>query len=798
MVDYIKYSLRILRKNALYTAISIFGLAVGITCCILIGMFVNSEISYDNFHPEKEKIYRINTIGGGFTAGLTSFGIAPTLKKDNPEVADYCRYLGFGNFVDVQNDKLQFNEPDIILADSNFFSFFGFELLKGSKSKVISNPQTVVLSESMASKYFGDEDPINKSIKINKKPYQVTGIVQDCPDNTDIRYQAICSINSVNKDIEKVFYEDWYRVVCFAYLKFTNDVSANSFKSKLDTFSEKYVKPWGETNDIKIVDYYQLKNIEDVHFDNVHDFDSPKGNKNYIYIFSSVALFIIIIACINFINLSLAQSTKRAKEIGVKKTLGSTNFEIKKQFLIETFIITAFAFFIGLVMIEFFLPTFNILTFKNFIFRNLISLESIITLSFFVILIALLSGLYPAFILSRFSPMDVLNGGKSTQNKSIGFVRIVLLSLQFVFSISMIICSLLVYNQMSFMKDKDLGFDKEKVLVFNIPNDTVVAKKMDAISSEISSKPFVDKVAFSSTLPGSGYGELMFRVEQNDKLVDAQLKLMSCDENFIDLLGIQLIDGENFNKKLIDNESTSYIINEAAVAKFGWKNPIGKRMQWGLLPNGKAEHDGKVVGIVKNFHFQSLHNKIAPMAIQFRKNRNLLSVKLQSGFTLEQITNLKEYWQEQIGNNIMETFFLDKSFNQQYRSEEKMLKIFNYFTIISLILAVLGLFALTSFTIKQRGKEIGVRKILGASTNNIILLLSKDFLIILLISTILGTIPSYYFINEWLNTFSYRIDLSLIPVLISALVSTIIIITIVVYNIASMNRIKPIHALKTE
>ena len=797
MLDYIKFSFRLLSKTKLYTLISVFGLAVGISCCILISMFVQNELSYDNFHPNKNKLYRITTIGRGITTGKSSFGIGPTLYKDNPEVVNFCRYRSLGPIIDVQYKGVQFNENRIILADTSFFNIFGFKLLKGNKSTILKKPHTIVLSQKMAKRYFKDEDPLNKVIKINKEPYTVEGIVENQPDNTDIQYQAIVSMSSMKHKTQEYYYKDWFRVACFTYIKFDDIPNITDFQVKLDKFSLKYVKPWGEANDTKQVDYYRIQPIEKVHFDNKHQFDSPKGNISYVYIFSSIALFVLLIACINYINLSLSKSTNRAKEIGIRKTLGSNDQDIKIQFLVETLIITIIAFSIGLIFIEILLPLFNNLTIKSFNFRNFISVSSIFYSIIFIIIITLLSGVYPAFILSSFTPIEVLKGQKGKRN-SIGVTRKILITVQFAFSISMIISSIIVFQQMTFMKNKDLGFEEEKTLVFRIPNDSSFHKKLESIQEKFKKLPNVQKTAFSTDVPGLGFGDLMFRVEQNGAMKDAQLRLIGCDEDYLNLLNIQLLYGQNFNDTL-SSQNQSFIINESAAKKFGWnENALGKRMQWDLLPNGKASNDGIVVGIIKDFHTHSMHSEILPLAIQYSKKGKFFSVKLNGEDYLRKATELQSIWQAELGDRIIESFFLDENFNKQYQPEERMLKVFNYFTIISIILSTLGLFALTSFMIKQKTKEIGIRKILGASFGNIVFIISRDFVVLMTIGLLLAGVPTYYFMYRWLNEFPYHISLEILPLLTAALITFLVIMIVIFYNTLRTINFKPIDTLKNE
>ena len=799
ILDYIRFSLKILNKHKFYAFISVFGLAVGISCCILISMFVSHELSYDNFHPDKDRIFRLTTVGNGFTTGLTNYDVGPALRKDNSDIESFCRYLTLGDLAEVKyNDKL-FNEADIIVGDDIFFEFFGFELIPNSSKNLLQMPNTVILTQSLSQKYFGGKNPINDSIIINKKSYLITGIAKDNPGNSDIQFSAIISLNGLSQKKQTEYYKDLFRVVCFTYIKFSDGFSQSSIQQKLNKYSENYVKPWGLQNDTKQVDYFQAKPIQDVHFDNNNEFDTPKGNLIYVYIFSSIALFVLLIACINYINLSLSQATTRSKEIGIRKTLGSDHIDIKLQFLTETILISILAYFIGLIFVEILIPIFNELTSKSFEFRTLFNIYSILYSILFILVISTLSGVYPAFVLSSYKPIEVLKG-KVKGKSNIGFIRKGLITVQFVFSISMIICSLIVFQQIEYMKNKDLGFKKDSILVYRVPSrDSTFVGKLPYIQRRFNDNPIVEKTAFSSTIPGEGLGDLMFRVEKNNGMEDAQLKLMTCDENYLQLVKVNFIEGRNFQSVHDTALRKEFIINKSAAEELGWSdNAIGKRLQWGLLPEGKAEHDGVVIGVVEDFHSHTLHTKIAPMVIQYVNRKKYFSVSLKKDTDPHEIQGLNEIFKSELGDQIMEVFSLDKNFNSQYRSEERMLKVFNYFTILSIILCTLGLFALTSFIIKQKTKEIGIRKILGASLNNIILILAKDFLILLVIGFSIACVPTYYFITTWLGSFSYHVEIGILPFISAAGITFIIIVTVITYNTIKTDNLNPIDALKSE
>lgn len=794
----LKFSLRMMIRNKWYAVISILGLSLGISCCVLIGLFVLDELSFDRFHKDGDRLYRVTTMGQDFTAGLSNMAFGPTVKQDYPEVEDYCRMLNFGNKVEVQQGDIKFNENAIWFADSSFFNLFSFQLLEGDPQTCLTGAKTIVLSESLAQRYFGDDSPIGKALTVNRKEYTVTGVMEDDPGNSDIKYNALVSFSSLLPSFLEPALQDWFWITGFTYLKLTHHIAPADFQDKLDQISEKYVKPWGEANGTTAMNTYHIQLMQDVHFDNTLKFDTPKGNKSYVYILSLVALFLLVIACINFINLSLAQSTKRAKEIGVRKTLGAEASAIRRQFFAETIITTLVAFFVGLVLVELLIPGFNDLAAKQFDLTIIFTPASLLLSLGIIGFIAIAAASYPGLVLSRFDPVEVLKGALPSIG-SVGVVRKVLIVVQFAFAIAMIFGTLVVVGQVDYMKGRDLGYSQEQQFVFRVPSDTNVTNRLDVIQQKFEQHPSVESTTISGNLPGGGFGEYMFRVEQEGVLEDATVRLMAFDDQYIDQMNMELLEGRNFDPNMGTDPTQAFIINEATVKEFGWGDKaLGKRMQFGLFANDSAQFDGKVIGVVKDFHFQSLHNPIEPLAIQYQNTGgNFLTAKI-SGNVSETVEALKADWAEFDPGRIQETLFMDERFNQAYQSEERMLTIFSYFTLLSILISVLGLFAVTSFMVKQRTKEMGIRKVLGASLGDVLRLISKEFLLLVLIGFVIATPIATYFLLEWLDEFAYSLTLGPQYFIVTALIIGVVAFSVIAWHAFQASKADPVVALKYE
>lgn len=803
ILNYLKISWRHLTRGRAYSLISIVGLAIGICCALFIALYVQNELSFDQFHEKKDRLYRIAERiehSGEILAAGTSLPVGPAFMNDYPEVENYVRFMSMGNRLTIKVDDQIFREDNFWYSDSTLFDVMSFKLLQGDAEEALKAPNSIVLSKSLSIKLFNSpSESIGMSLQVGLRTYNVTGVVEDSPGNSDIEYNAFASLSSLPEQQQAAFNGDWFRICCYTYLLFNEPINPADFQPKLDDFTERIIKPFVATFGSESTADFKLQPITKLHFDNSREYDTPKGNMSYISIFIVLAVFILVIASINFVNLALSQSIKRAKEVGVRKTLGAAPKQIRNQFLGESLMVVLISLIIGLALVEIFLSPFNEITGKEFGMLDIFQPEMILTMAAIVLITGLLSGIYPAIVLSSFEASRILRGNLPKLGR-FGNLRRVLMVVQFGFSLFMIIGTISIFQQMHYLQNKELGFDKDQMVVITIPQDTAVYNKLSYFKDHLLTNPQILGVTGSGGVPGGNVGELMFRIEQDAQMMDKSIKMMAADEDFFDLLGIEIVAGRNFSSDIQTDIQQGFIINESAVRKFGWiDNPIGKRMQWGLEANGQATYDGKVVGVVKDFHFASLHNPMEPLAILFRPNYSLLfSVKLAGGNVRESLTWLEDEWSEFAGNHPFEYQFLDERIESQYQNEQTLLDIFSYFAILSILIAALGLFALTSFTVEQRLKEFSIRKVLGAGIPDLSRILGREFLVLLIIALVIISPLAYLAISDWLEGFSYRIEVPLYSFLLAALLSALITISTISYHILKLAKTNPARILRME
>ena len=803
ILNYLTISWRHLTQGKAYSLISIIGLAIGICCALFIALYVQNELSYDQFHAKKDRIYRIVERiehSGEIVAAGTSLPVGPAFVNDYPEVENYVRFMNMGNRLTIKVDDKIFREDNFWYSDSTLFDVMGFKLLQGDSKEVLKAPNSLVLSKQLAVKFFNSPtEAIGKTINVGLGTFNITGVVEDNPGNTDINYNAFASLSSLPQQQQEAFNGDWFRICCFTYLLFNEPINPEEFQPKMDDFTERIIKPFVATFGSESTADFKLQPITDLHFDNSREYDTPKGNMSYISIFIVLAIFILVIASINFVNLALSQSIKRAKEVGVRKTLGAAPRQIRTQFLGESFLIVLIALILGLALVEIFLTPFNQITGKEFGMLDVFQPQMILTMLTIALITALLSGIYPAIVLSGFEASRILRGNLPKIGR-FGNLRRVLMVVQFGFSLFMIIGTISIFQQMHYLQNKELGFDKDQMVIITIPQDTAVYNNLASFKDRLLSNPQVLGVTGSGGVPGGNVGELMFRIEQDAQMIDKSIKMMAADEDFFDLLGIEVIEGRNFSNGIQSDIQQGFIINESAVRKFGWTDsPIGKRMQWGLQGDGQATYDGKVVGVIKDFHFASLHTPMEPLAILFRPNYSLLfSVKLAGGDVKESLAWLEDQWGDFAGNHPFEYQFLDERIASQYQNEQTLLDIFSYFAILSILIAALGLFALTSFTVEQRLKEFSIRKVLGAGIPDLSRLLGREFLVLLFVALIIISPLAYLTISDWLESFSYRIGVPVYSFLLAALLSALITIGTISFHILKLAKTNPARILRME
>jgi putative ABC transport system permease protein len=789
--NYFKIAFRNLWRHRVFSFINIMGLTVGMTACLLIFLYVRFELSYDRFHPKADRIYRIIADIKTPTETLPSQGpawaVPGHIKFDFSEVEAFTR-VAPENLLFRKGD-IKFNEANTVWADSAFFQIFGFKLLKGDPRTALKEPFSVVMSASTAKKYFGKADPMGQTILITSEstPATITGIMQDMPENTQVKGDVLVSMTTITTKFAKGIDDQWSNYSPWAYILLKPGTDAKALEKKFPAFLEKWSGK--EMKELQMFVTLKLEKLKEVYLYSSRG-DSLGSIRN-VYIFSIIALFILIIACINFINLTTARASERAKEVGIRKVAGAIRPQLARQFLGESIVICFIAFLLTLGLSALLLSSFNQLAGKT-ISTGILTDGGLVALLLGTgIVIGLLAGVYPAFILSAFKPIDVLKGRFATGNKG-SILRKGLVITQFAISTALIIGTIIVYTQMSYMRNRELGFNKDQVLVV----ETKSEKKRGALQEAISRLPNVKTSALSGSVPGSGFPGAYSEVENvKGDLQITNLDLYFVDFDYIPLYNFKMVAGRAFSREYKTDSGQAMILNEAAVRMLGYHTPdaaIGKRFkQWG--------HEGKIIGVIKDFHYKSLQTPIKPLSIRMDwDNATLLSVKVNAANIQKTIASIEKEFKTIIPNRPFSYYFLDEFFDRQYRNEERFGRLFLNFAVLAIFISCLGLLGLASYSTMQRTREIGIRKVMGASVSNIINLLSKDFLKLVIISFFIAVPVAWYFMHKWLADFAYRTSISWwIFAMAGILAALIAVVTISVqaFRAAVAN---PVKSLRTE
>lgn len=807
--NYFNVAFRNLLKHKFYSLINVLGLSIGLTCFLMITLYVVDEVSYDQFHAEADQIYRLDfsgTINGSeFITALASAPAGLTLPNEYPEVLEATRLRGVGDFmIKQQGETESYNEEDLVFADPNFFQFWDFDLLAGDPASCLERPRTLVLSESTAKKIFGDEDPLAKVLILgNDQEWEVTGVYADMPTNSHFNYNVLLSMESREESKSKF----WMSFNFNTYLKLQEGYDPAELEAKFPDLINKYIGPEIEQfMGVSIEEFSEAGNsagfyllpLTDIHLysNKLGELDA-NGDFKYVLIFSAIALFILILACINFMNLSTARSAGRAKEVGVRKVLGAYKSQLRKQFLTEAFLITIVSILIAYGLSFALLGQFNSLADKEMTITALFSTKFLLIMLLILITVGLVAGSYPAFFLAKFRPVEVLKGKLNIGLKG-GSLRSTLVVVQFCVSIIMIIGTIIVYDQLSFIQNKKLGFSKDQVLM--VHNPWLMGEKAESYKNELLSYSDIETGTLSSFLPvpSSNNNNLWFpgaTPTKDDSHVFTQFLI---DHDYIKTLGIEMAEGRSFSRDF-PSDSTALIINQMTVDRLGWEDPIGKKLStYGGSQEQPVVETYTVIGVVKNFHYQSLKNSIEPLVMQIGRSRGYLSMKVSGENIPATINFVEQKWREFAPGQPFEYSFLDERFNQMYESEQKLGRIFGVFAFLAIFIACLGLYGLAAFTAEQRTKEIGVRKVLGASIMSIITLLSKEFLKLVGIAFVVAAPISYYFMNEWLQDFENRTNINLLVFVIAGLAAAAIAWFTMSFQSWSAAKANPAHSLKDE
>jgi putative ABC transport system permease protein len=801
----IKYSLRSFKRQRTYIIINILGLSIGIACSLLIALFVINEASYDKFNVKKDRIYRLvlnGKIGGQEIVGsFTCAVIGPTMSKEYPEVENFLRMNGRGPTVVEYKDQT-FTEDHLLEADSSFFEFFSIPVIKGDPKNMLNAPRKAVITESTAKKIFGDENPIDKAIKIGNdtSKFIISGIMADVPGNSHFEANILTSFMTNPRSQDPI----WLNNSFSTYLLLKPNTSYATVDEKIPAMLEKYVGPEIQRfMGITLEDFisqgnkyrFFLQNLTDIHLDpSIQQSFKDASDPKFLLIFGSISILIVLIAAINFMNLATAQASRRAKEVGIKKVAGSTRRMLISQFLSESFILSLIALLLALVIIWVTLPYFNQLLGTSLRLSLFSAWYVVPGLLLFTLLVSFLAGSYPALFLSSFNPYEVLKGtaGGSRQN---GRLRRVLVVFQFAVSILLITGTMVMYRQISYMLNKDVGFNKEQMLVINRAG--ALENRVEAFKDAVKEIPGVINIASSTAVPGrnnnnNGYG-IEGRKEESFLMTTNWI-----DYDYIRTYGMTLAEGRDFDK-LFTTDKDACIINEAAAKNFGITDIENTRFIV-PSPDGKMDYM-QVVGIVKNFNFESLRNPIQPYAFRFKGDDNLwgyVTVRLSSQNYQQTIIGIEKRWKEFTSNDPMQYYFVDEDFEQMYIQEKQNAQLAVIFSILAIFIAALGLFGLTSFTVEQRTKEIGVRKAMGSSISGIYFVISREIILLVSISAIIAWPVVYMVATNWLENFYFRINPGVFSFLAGLFIALGIALVTISYRIMKAALVNPAQSLKYE
>ncbi|GAB3557536.1 ABC transporter permease [Spirosoma fluminis] len=810
--NYLTIAWRNLNRNRAFSAINIAGLSIGLATCILISLFVLDELSYDRFNEKADRIVRVyfegSMSGGKIHEAHVMPPVAQTLKANYPEVREATRLRKAGAPIIAYGNQT-FKETAVVFADSNFFEVFTLPFVKGDPKTALSQPNTIVITQAVAQKYFGNDDPIGKilTIKTGEVTCKVTGVIEPIPANSHFHFDFFASMASV-PDAKT---PSWMTSEYFTYLVLPEGYNYKQLEAKLPHVIETYMGPQLQQSfGMSLAQFRQkgndvgffLQPLTDIHLHSNFAYDlSPAGDIRYVYMFGAIALFMLLIACINFMNLSTAGASKRRKEVGIRKVMGSVKSALVNQFLTESVLLTMLALGLAIGLVYVALPLFNDLSGKALSLNFLAAPWLLPSLLFLGFVVGILAGSYPAFILSSFTPVTVLKGaGSALQSKPGGgrrglSLRSTLVVVQFSISFILMVGTTVVYQQLSYIQNTKLGYDKDQVLV--VQETWRLGKNESVLRDQLLHDARVANATVSGYLPAGPSGNNNFMVYPDDNTSQFLKALQyQVDENYIPTLGMKMIAGRNFSKDF-GTDSTGIILNETAAKAFGWgTKALGHTITRPDNEGRKATY--RVIGIVKDFHFRSLHERIAPLMMTLGQNSGLVIARVQTKDVMGLLASVEKQWARFAAEAPLEYSFLDQNFNATYQAEQKTGRILGLFAGLTIFVACLGLFGLATFMAEQRTKEIGVRKVLGASVSSLIGLLSADFLKPVLIAIVIASPIAWYAMSRWLQDFAYRINMEWWMFALAGMAAILIALLTVSYQSIKAALMNPVKSLRSE
>ena len=802
--NYFKIAWRNLQRNKIYSLLNSGGLAVGMACCILIGLFIQNELSYDHYHKNFDNIYRVLHSYRQFQGNEKPTSPAPdeyqvwgnapvgrALLSDFPEITKTAQFTSPVQLL-MQYKEKRFQESNLLFADSTTFDIFSWKLLSGSSQKVLLEPNSIVLTQAMAKKYFGNESPLGQVLKVEDDVvFTVTGVMEDVPSNSHFSFDGLISMSTFKNWRPEIF-DAWGYVDFYTYFLIAPNTNINTLSARIPEFLKRY-SPGNENNTYDIA-FEPLRNA--YLYSKAGRQPGVVGSLSTIYIFSCVAIFILVIACINFMNLSTARSLERAKEVGVRKTLGAKKDSLIYQFLTESILLSlialAFAFVIALLMI----PLINEVSGKSLGYDDLLSMKMLLILLGAAMVVGLLAGIYPALVLTQFRPVSVLKGNFQNSGNGV-LLRKSLVILQFGLSFALMVGTAVVFSQLDYLRSRNLGFTKDQMLVIDYGGDESVNQQIEAIKTAFTNRTDVIAASVSRAVPGDFFPNAYTTIQSvNGEMQSNAPALYEIDFDFIPNYHIDVVAGRAFSRNYPVDSTQSLMVNEAAAHLFGYANSqdiVGKAFDlWG--------NQGTVIGVLQDFNYQSLHNKVEPLVLRFAPVDALgkLSLRLKTTNLSETVNQLALIWNRLVPQRPFLYSFLDESFNKQYQADIRFGQVFSVFSGLAILIACLGLFGLATYSTKKRFKEIGVRKVLGASIGVIVTLLSSDFIKLVLIAIIIASPIAWWAMNKWLQDFAYHIDIQWWVFVLAGVLAIVIALVTVSFQAIKAALANPVDSLRDE
>ena len=808
--NYLLIAWRTLKRDKLFAALNIIGLAIGIVACLLIYIYVQDELSFDAHHVKADRIYRIQAhYKFGDTEddfGITPFPIMEALLHEYPDIQQGVSLFQLGATT-LEYEGKPYVAENGYNADTSTFRVFDFSFSHGGPD-ALDEPDNIIITQEMATRMFGADDPMGKLVTRQGRTLKVAGVIDEKAENTHIPMGVFMSRLGMPPQAREQLEQSWGNNSSFNYLVLAPGVDEHDFQGKMDAFVTKYIVPQWGGSDFHGKIRFNLEPLRDIHFNNDLIYDTPKkGNKAYVTLFAIVAVLILAIACINYINMSTADATRRAKEVALRKVSGAQRGQLVAQFIGGSVLIAIISIAVALVLLGLLLPAFNAITEKEIGLRYLLRGPFLAMLLLIVLMIGVVAGSYPAFFLSRFTPQFLLKEGIAS-GAGKGRVRKVLMGAQFAIALFMIVGTLAVFAQLHWLRTTDMGFRKENLLSITMPlpnqNDTLAWDALRTVKTELMRQSFITGASYTQSLPGQNSGRWVLQVNTAEGRIDKPMPTMSTDADFPALLGVELASGRYFDPTIPSDADNAVMVNESAVKAFGWKDPLAEHIYVG--GDAKAEPPVPeqaltVIGVVKDFHYASMHTPIEPLVMLQSSERygaRNLVLRLAPGDVGAQLATLQGEWKKLFPNDDWDATFLTDSIAQLYQAEDKLFRVFRAFALLTILLTIMGLYGLAYFTAKQRTREIGIRKVMGAPVMDIILRMNREFVILLGLALLIAFPLGAYAIGRWLETFAYHTDISpmlyIVALLITLLV-TVLTVSVQAYRAAIVD---PVNALRYE